>query len=284
MTKTILPLLVLFLSLSEQAIMADSDTLPLNKKTPVIKESDSANVTQKLQKGSGKAVEINPAIEETETPRPYVASIGVYGTKKLNEVILKEELGPELDEWIKKGLAADEKSLALEKKLIQKIQKKYNFPFAEFSVVQFFEPDNLSVHIVLDVVEEKDVETRNRFLSKPQEQLTDPDRLIQTWLEYENLGMDLIEAGELTADAQKCSALHCPFGHEHPKLKKYEKIFVEGVPKNFEKLVQILGKDKREDWGKKSRDWTIKNYSVEVVGDKISKFIDDAPFTDYDFS
>ena len=77
---------------------------------------------------------INPAIEETATPKPYVASIGVYGTKKLNEVILKEELGPEFEEWLKKGLSGDEKSLALEKKLVQKIQKKYQFPFAEFSV------------------------------------------------------------------------------------------------------------------------------------------------------
>lgn len=248
MKKLIVPALILSLGLSLKISRADSDTLPLNKKTQVIKESDSAEVTKKLQKGSGKTPEPVLGTEEAAVPKPRVASIGVYGTQKLNEVILKEELGPDFEEWIKKGLVGDEKSLALEKKLIQKIQKKYQFPYAEFSVVQFFEPENLSVHIVLDVVEAKDVETRYRFLSEPQGQFADPDKLIQNWLEYENLGMDLVEMGEITTDSQKCPALHCPFGHEHPKLKKYESVFTQGVPKNFDKLVEILAKDKRADY------------------------------------
>ncbi|NBW17773.1 MAG: hypothetical protein EBR82_58330 [Caulobacteraceae bacterium] len=36
--------------------------------------------------------------------------------------------------------------------------------------------------------------------------------------------------------------------------------------------------------GKQAREWTIENFSVEKVGQKISEFIDNCPFTDYDFS
>lgn len=248
MMKLIVPSVLFSFFLVSDFSIADSDTLPLNKKTPVIKESDGAEITDRLHKPSGKKNEPAWGTEEAATPKPYVASIGVFGTKKLNEVILKEELGPEFEEWLKKGLSGDEKSLALEKKLVQKIQKKYQFPFAEFSVVQFFEPDNLSVHIVLDVVEANDVETRYKFLPEPQGEFADPDSLIKNWLEYENLGMDLVEAGEITTDTQKCPALHCPFGHDHPKLKKYGPIFTQGVPKNFDKLVEILAKDKRADY------------------------------------
>jgi hypothetical protein len=246
--KTIVLSIALLFSLLTPVLFADSDTLPLNKKTQVIKESDSAGVTKKLWKGSGEKPEPIAGSEEATVPKLYLGSIGVFGTKKLNEVILKEELDPEFNEWIQKGLAGDQSSLELEKRLIQKIQKKYNFPFAEFSVVQFFEPDNFSVHIVLDVVEPADVALRNNFLPEPTEQFPDPDSLIKSWMEYENLSMDLVEAGEIIADGQKCTALHCPFGHDHAKLKKYGPIFTEGVKKNFARLSEILLKDKRPEF------------------------------------
>jgi hypothetical protein len=247
MKKTITPLLFAYLFCVLSAF-ADSDTVPLNRKTPVIKDSDGASVTKKLNSPSGKQSEVSSSSGEGPSPKPYLASIGVYGTKKLNEVILKELLGKDLDEWIKKGLAGDSNSLELEQKLIQKIQKKYDFPFAEFSIVQFYEPGDLSVHIVLDVVEKNDLEIRSRFLPEPTETLTDPDSLVQTWVEYENTALDLVEAGQISTDAQKCPALHCPFGHEHAKLKKYAPIFSEGVKKNADKLIEIVSKDKRPEY------------------------------------
>jgi len=48
--------------------------------------------------------------------------------------------------------------------------------------------------------------------------------------------------------------------------------------------VYNMSLEKRREIGSKSREWTIKNYSIETIGQKISKFIDDAPFTNYDFS
>jgi HEAT repeats len=248
MKTSIVPFFYLALFTCLSAVVADSDTIPLIRKTPVVKDSDGAQVTQQLKKGTGKEPEPPFSAEEAAVPKPFLASIGVFGTKKLNEVVLKEFLGKDLEEWIKKGLVGDQSSVDLEKKLVDRIQKKYQFPFAEFSVVQFFEPEALSVHIVLDVIEKNDLSVRANFLPEPKEQFTDPDSLIQNWLEYENQAMDLVESGQLSPDGHKCPALHCPFGHEHPKLKKYGPIFSEGVKKNIDALINILGKDKRPEF------------------------------------
>jgi len=247
MKLPIVPFFILTLFLFAVPVFADNDTLPLNKKTKVIKESDSAEVTKQLKTGSGKETYSSPTPEEG-MPKPFLGSVSVFGTKKLNEVTLKELLGTEFNEWVKKGLAGDSSSLEMEKKLIQKIQQRFNFPFAEFSVVQFFEPDNLAVHIVLDVVEKSDLENRSNFYPEPTGQFPDPDSLIQSWLEYENLGMDLVETGQISPDGAKCEALHCPFGHEHPKLKKFAPVFTNGVKKNVDRLIEIISKDKRADY------------------------------------
>jgi hypothetical protein len=41
---------------------------------------------------------------------------------------------------------------------------------------------------------------------------------------------------------------------------------------------------KRREMGRKAREWTIENFSVETVGKRIEQFIDSAEFTNYDFS
>jgi hypothetical protein len=48
--------------------------------------------------------------------------------------------------------------------------------------------------------------------------------------------------------------------------------------------VYNMSLDKRREWGKKAREWTIENYSVEKVGKYIEDFIDNSPFSLYDFS
>ena len=48
--------------------------------------------------------------------------------------------------------------------------------------------------------------------------------------------------------------------------------------------VYNMSPQKRKEWGKKAREWTILNYSVEKVAEKIQEFIDSAEFTEYDFS
>ena len=48
--------------------------------------------------------------------------------------------------------------------------------------------------------------------------------------------------------------------------------------------VYLMPIEKRKEWGKKAREWTIENYSAEVIGQEIEKFIDNASFLEEDFS
>lgn len=224
----------------------DKDTVPIgNKKSATVKkEFDPTEDTSFMGKKDVKA-------KDADAPAPnlpYVASISTFGSSRINEVVLKETLGKDLEEWLDKGIKGDDTSLVLEQKLADKMKSKFGLAFAEFSVVQFFEPGDMAIHITLDVVEKGDVEKRMPFQSSFTQEFKDPDNLIRSWAEYENTALDLVEAGQLQPEKETCPALHCPFGHKHEKLKKFENIFVQGVKKNQKALLEIQSKDKRAEY------------------------------------
>jgi hypothetical protein len=161
---------------------------------------------------------------------------------------LKEFLGKDLDVWLAKGLASDPSAMEMEERFVTRIKKKFGFPFVEWSIVQHFDPGQLSLHLTLDVVEEKDVARRMPFFGAPKEEFSDPLGLIKAWDEYESLALDLVESGEVEPEAEKCVALHCPFGHKHPKLKPYERVFQAGLKTQGPKLLEILKSDKRANY------------------------------------
>jgi hypothetical protein len=101
--------------------------------------------------------------------------------------------------------------------------------------------------VTLDVVEKADVSKRMPFKSAPKGEFKDPDGLLSSWRQYEEIALDLVEAGAITPDTEKCPAVHCPFGHSHKKLKPFEKIFSEGVKKNEKVLVEILNQSAQMD-------------------------------------
>ena len=47
--------------------------------------------------------------------------------------------------------------------------------------------------------------------------------------------------------------------------------------------VHSMGGEERDDWGKKSRQWTIDNFSIEVIGKKLEDIIDEMPPVEYDY-
>jgi hypothetical protein len=49
------------------------------------------------------------------------------------------------------------------------------------------------------------------------------------------------------------------------------------------KKVWKMDVNKRQEFGKKAKKWTIDNYSSEVIGKKLEKILDDMPDVDYDF-
>jgi hypothetical protein len=239
--------LLLVLILSHCIFAADRDTVPLKKKTTPAKSDSEGSIVGKPWIGVRKQKDPGAEAAPGEA-QPYIASLSVYGTSRLNEVTLRKFLGKELDEWIAKGLKGDDTSVQLEDKLAEKLKTKYGFAEASWSVVQFFEPDDLGIHITLDVVEKADAAKRLNFLPEPKGEFPDPDGLIAAWAEYEGTALKLVESGTLTPQTEKCVALHCPFGHKHEKLKKFEKIFVDGVKKNVDALANILQNDKRGEY------------------------------------
>lgn len=190
-------------------------------------------------KDKPKQAAIDPAPAPGDN-QPYVASIGVFGSNRINETILRQTLGKDLDTWIGKGLSGDEKAMQMELKLADDIRKKFDLAVADWTVMQFFEPTDLAIHITLDVVEKSDVARRMPFKATPTATFKDPDGLLLAWRQYEETALNLVDKGEVNPDTEKCPAVHCPFGHAHKKLKPYEKIFSEGVKKNEKPLTDIL--------------------------------------------
>ncbi len=207
--------------------------------------SSSAMPQASTSSGGAKAKSAEPVDEESGMPQPYVASVDSFGSQRLTDLALKETLGADLETWLIKGMKGEPDALDLEHKLAEKVKNKFGFAMAEWSIVQYFEPGDFAIHITLDVVERSDAAERMPFLSAPTAELKDPDGLIKQWNEYEDLALEMIDNGQLEPEADDCVAFHCPFGHKNAKLKKYEKIFVDGVKKNSKELLEILAKDKR---------------------------------------
>ena len=44
-----------------------------------------------------------------------------------------------------------------------------------------------------------------------------------------------------------------------------------------------LSEDDKREWGRKAREWTIDNFSVEVIGKQLEEIIDEMPPVDYDY-
>jgi len=221
MTRSILTFVCTFLAIVSVA----EDTIPLKSKTTQPKQETAASLQ----------------------PQPYISSMGVFGSSRVNETMLRQALGKELDTWLGKGLKGDETALQMELELAEKAKKKFDFAVADWTVMQFFEPTDLAIHVTLDVVEKADVSKRMPFKSAPKGEFKDPDGLLSSWRQYEEIALDLVEAGAITPDTEKCPAVHCPFGHTHKKLKPFEKIFSEGVKKNEKVLVEILNQSAQMD-------------------------------------
>lgn len=240
--------LTLCLTLSAQ----DKDTIPLGKPSSKPSEQGQGSIIKPGGKAEAKPAQpIEMKGEEAgpeEMPKPYVASVETYGSARINEIILRETLGKDLDNWLKMGLAGEAESVKVESQLADKVKQKFGFPVVEWSVVQYFEPGDMALHITLDIVEKDDVAKRMPFLPEPTAELKDPEGLIKAWMEYEDIALDLVESGALEPETEQCPAFHCPFGHKHPQLQKFEKQFVGGATKHAKELVEIQSKDKRGDF------------------------------------
>ncbi len=231
-----------------------ADTLPLNGKTTPQKLEEAVNQKLNAQKpGQPQPTEIesdhSDSEEEGHEAKPFIATVDTYGSTRINEGLIRKFWGKELDAWLAKGIKGEESALQDEEKLLAKIQEKFQFGFAQWSVIEYFMGTGIAIHVTLDTVEKEDMAARMTFLTPPSKELKDPAGLIKQWEDYKNIALKLVELGEITPEAEVCkTAFHCPFGHEHAKLKSFEKIFTTGVKRYQKELAEILREDKREEF------------------------------------
>lgn len=69
------------------------------------------------------------------------------------------------------------------------------------------------------------------------------------------------------------------FGTQFIKASTYP----SSIAKQLAKFCALTDQQKKEN-GKKSREWAIKNYSVEFIGKRFEEYIDSIPYTNYDFN
>jgi glycosyltransferase involved in cell wall biosynthesis len=70
---------------------------------------------------------------------------------------------------------------------------------------------------------------------------------------------------------------------EHGTEFRKASTYPHSIAKNLNKVYK-MPKSEKIEMGKKAREWTIKNFSVESVGGQIESFIDSAPNINYDFN
>jgi len=70
---------------------------------------------------------------------------------------------------------------------------------------------------------------------------------------------------------------------EHGTQFRKASTYPSSIAKQLLKVYRMSEAERREI-GRKARKWTIENYSIEVLGKVFENFIDNVPFTSYDFS
>ena len=131
--------------------------------------------------------------------------------------------------------------------LSDRLKQKFSLAYVRLAAITYFEDQERVVYITFDVVEAKDALKRLSFQEQPQEGFEDPTGLIAAWDLYMNTGWELTISGEIDAHNVKCSAFHYIFGHQHPKLAPFEKIFIEGATKYKDLLIDIFLRDRDDN-------------------------------------
>ena len=180
--------------------------------------------------------------------KPFVAGYDIYGTDRINAEEVRQYLGAELELCVDFLLQLKiENYSSCRDRISNKVLNHFHFAYSGLSAIQYFNQKNGNpVYVTFDVVEPSDKKVRMRFVPRPTEPFEDPDGLLKAWDDYLTLGFDLLKTNEITSAREDCPAFHCVFGHKHPKLAPFEKIFMAGVAKNESRLKQIFLNDKSD--------------------------------------
>ena len=137
------------------------------------------------------------------------------------------------------------------KKIIEGINKLNDFDSIHISTTYY---QDRQFFTTVDVIEKKDykrlayfenfLKPKNKKIKIKKDKAL--DKLLDQWSAYENIGNVLFQKGVQFDEQKECCFFHCMYDFKEEGLKPYKNIFQREVPKNKQKLIQILRFDPDE--------------------------------------
>jgi hypothetical protein len=177
--------------------------------------------------------------------------IEIYGTKQLTAEDVEDRYGKELKKIVRgiksPKMRASEKFSKEAKYQLEKVRDdiatRGGFAFVKMETVMSVMPNVFYYNI--DIVEKKDSKRLVSFSPEPNKSLPDPDNLIATWNEYENLAFKkMFKAKKIVMSDLSCPVFYCIPEVKDPAFKKYNNIFAAYIEKDKSQLADILHQDK----------------------------------------
>ncbi len=184
-------------------------------------------------------------------PAVTLDGVDLYGSKRITLEMVKQTHGALLQKCLDDSIRGDNVAFQKDQQaLSNELVKQYNLVFAQLTVTKYFNLHNIpgrQAYATIDVVEQADAQRRMSFLTRPHGQYVDPDGLLKAWDEYQKIGFQLMQSGEISGMRVECPAFHCIFGHDHPRLAPFKDVFVSRVAKHKDDLVRIFLGDERDE-------------------------------------
>ncbi len=173
-----------------------------------------------------------------------LAAVDTFGSERVSAQSLEAEYGKKLDALGHAYPTDLDRYVELSKEIEASLRDRYRFAFVKLSLIQYFDPP--AKYLTIDVVEPEDQKRRMPFHARPSKTLKDPDGILALWRKYAELGMSLLQKGEIKT-IEKCPAWHCLAGFDHPQLKDYLPRLNEAARKNQKQLQLILQDEKNDE-------------------------------------
>lgn len=132
-----------------------------------------------------------------------------------------------------------------EKKIIAGLKKEGSFAYLNLSPIMY--PNNDTLYITVDAVDLKDKDRLSHFISKPTQNIPDPNGLIRQYLAYHERMGNIIYSQHRFPMNKHCSGWFCAGAFGDPTLKKQSTLFTQQVPQYQTQLGRVLNLDKNPE-------------------------------------
>lgn len=161
--------------------------------------------------------------------------ITAFGTKKVTKEWIQANYQEKLIEL--RSLYEDDREQyhSMRAELAREFKRLSDFAYVN---VTLFRSYTDKYDFIIDFVETADSLHRLNYRQLTTRTFEDPSELISKWEEYQEVGYELFQNGELSD--WSCPTIHCLWSFNHPKLTSYLDFFDANVPKYSDLLVDIL--------------------------------------------